>query len=130
PLFVGTESFQLPINDPIFSGAGKPGENVLGVNVGIDGTKLFSTPADAFTFSVDPKPDWSNFKPDLSSIFALLADPSTVVSGLDLFLQQLQNALNGQVFGVKLPLLGKLLANNPLANAIGDFRTDFLQPLA
>src|SRR5262249_32036233 len=66
PLLVGTESFQLPINDPIFSGAGKPGENVLGINVGIDGTKLFSDPADAFTFSVSPKPDWSNFKPDLS----------------------------------------------------------------
>jgi len=130
PLFVGTDSFQLPINDPVFSGAGISGQNVLGVKIGIDGSKLFSSPADAFTFLVTATPDWSNFSPNLPSIFALLADPSMVVDGLDMFLQTLQDALQGQIFGLKLPLLGKLLANNPLSSAIGDFRTDFLKPLA
>ncbi len=138
PLFVGTESFQLPINDPVFSGMGVAGGNVLGVKIGIDGSVLFSDPASIFIFSSTSAcpscgftpPDWSNFSPNLPSIFALLADPSTVVDGLDFFLQTLQEALSGQIFGVKLPLLGKLLDNNPLSNAISDFRSNFLKPLA
>src|SRR5260370_5610116 len=96
PLYVGTTSFQLPINDPVFSGAGHKGENVLALNIGLDGSKLFSDPGSAFSPSVSRSPDWSNFSPNLPSIFALLADPSTVVDGLDFFLQTLEGTLQGQ----------------------------------
>ena len=73
---------------------------------------------------------WANFSPQLPSIFALLADPSVIVDGLDSVLQTFQNVLQGQIFGVKLPLLGDLLANNPVSKAIGSIRTNLLQPLA
>src|SRR5207253_3009866 len=36
----------------------------------------------------------------------------------------------GQIFGFKLPLLGDVLKNNPLSQAIDDIRTNLLQPLA
>ena len=73
---------------------------------------------------------WQGFSPQLPSLFALLADPSVVVDGLDQVFSSIQNLVQGQIFGFKLPLLGDLLANNPLSNAIGDFRTNLLQPLA
>src|SRR5260370_40361828 len=82
PLYVGTTSFQLPVNDPVFSGAGHKGENVLALNIGLDGSKLFSDPRSAFSPSVSRSPDWGNFTPNLPSILALLADPSTAADCL------------------------------------------------
>ena len=73
---------------------------------------------------------WQGFNPQLPSLFVLLADPGVVVDGLDQVFSAIQNLVQGQIFGVKLPLLGDLLANNPLSTDIGLFRTDLLQPLA
>ena len=73
---------------------------------------------------------WANFSPQLPSLFALLADPSVIVDGLDSVLGEVQDLLQGQIFGVKLPLLGDLLQDNPVSNLVGQIRTQLLQPLA
>ena len=67
---------------------------------------------------------------EIPGLFALLSDPSVVVKGLDSVFKQVQNTLNGELFGVELPFIGAALADNPLANFVEDFRLDFLQPLA
>ena len=66
----------------------------------------------------------------MPSLFALLADPSVIVDGLDSVLGEVQNLLQGQIFGVKLPLLGDLLNDNPVSNLVGQIRSKLLQPLA
>ena len=66
----------------------------------------------------------------MPSLFALLADPSVIVDGLDSVLGEVQNLLQGQIFGVKLPLLGDLLNDNPVSNLVGQIRSQLLQPLA
>jgi len=68
--------------------------------------------------------------PQLPGLFALLSDPAVVIDGLDRLLLTLQEALNGQIMGAELPFVGNLLADNPAANIIGDFRDDLLKPLA
>src|SRR5207249_1318791 len=80
----------------------------------------FSITLPSFDFSALQKP----------SIFALLSDPAVMIDGLDRLLLTLQDALNGQIMGAKLPFIGDLLANNPASNFIGDIRADLLQPLA
>src|SRR5262249_41812057 len=42
----------------------------------------------------------------------------------------LQDAVNGQILGVKLPFIGDVLAGNPVAQFIGNFRDSMLEPLA
>ncbi|MFN2611440.1 MAG: hypothetical protein ABR507_11310 [Actinomycetota bacterium] len=129
PLFVGTQGFQIPNNDPALGGSGAPGGNLLGATISVDVSQLFSSPGSAFTFHF-ATPDWTHFQPQLPSLFALLADPSVVVDGLDSIMGALQDAISGRVLGVKLPFVGDLLANNPVANLIGGFRGSILQPLA
>ena len=58
----------------------------------------------------------------MPSLFALLADPSVIVDGLDSVLGEVQNLLQGQIFGVKLPLLGDLLNDNPVSDLVGQIR--------
>ena len=53
-----------------------------------------------------------------------------LIDGLDSALGAIQDVLSGQVFGVKLPLLGDALQNNPVVHVIDQFRSDFLRPLA
>ena len=133
PLFVGTQSFQIPINDPILASP-PANSNHLIVNVGLNVTNLLNGTGDVFEFTindgtVDQMP-WANFSPQMPSLFALLADPSVIVDGLDSVLGEVQDLLQGQIFGVKLPLLGDLLQDNPVSNLVGQIRTQLLQPLA
>ena len=52
---------------------------------------------------------------------------ASIIDGLDLFLQTLQDALDGEVFGVSLPLIGDSLKD--AATFIEDFRDDVLAEL-
>ncbi len=192
PLYVGTDSFQIPMNDPILESVTQAFSNKLVVSVsfsidpigfnfsfgdgtlptldlsgtgltatlsattdgaftvGSDTTLLtpgFSTTdletrlnaalgdgtvtnvtvngaGDTFTitFAAGDKPSslsltgelpWAGFSPQLPSLFALLADPSVVVDGLDSVLQTIENVLQGQIFGVKLPLIGDAAGEQP-----------------
>src|SRR5262249_18144286 len=47
------------------------------------------------------------------------------VDGLDLFLEGLQDLLDGEVFGFKLPLIGSQLSG--VGDVIANFRTGFLE---
>ncbi|MGP0628314.1 LEPR-XLL domain-containing protein [Nitrospina sp. 32_T5] len=114
PLFVGSVDNPIPIgtdNEIILSAdlddliGGVPGA----FNVTLPNLDLFSNPP---------------------GIFELLADPSVVVDGLDAVLLQIQEALEGQIFGFELPFVADALKDNPVSNFIEDFRDDFLNPLA
>lgn len=115
PLFVGTEDNPLPIGDP----------NELIVSIP-SLPAFIANPGSGINFTL---PDLSLFTSP-PSLFLMLSDPAMVIGGLDRLLGSLQDALNGDIFGIELPLVGNLLANNPAANIIEDFREDFLQPLA
>ena len=149
PIYVGTQSTQVPIDfldgNP---GQGGPGQdNVLRLDAYMDLGTLLGGPASTFTkptwfdspgktFDLGPLhlsyvlPNWGDFNPQLPSLFTLLSDPSTLVDGLDTVLGTIQGVLGGQIFGVKLPLIGNALANNPVEQAIETFRESYLQPLA
>lgn len=114
PLFVGSVDNPIPIgadNEIILSADlddlinGVPGA----FNVTLPNLDLFSNPP---------------------GIFELLADPAVVVDGLDAVLLQIQEALEGQIFGFELPFVADALKDNPVSNFIEDFRDDFLNPLA
>ncbi|HSC96389.1 MAG TPA: LEPR-XLL domain-containing protein, partial [Burkholderiales bacterium] len=128
PLFIGTEDNKLPLD----FGTATPGtENSLIVS--LDALEIFDGTADGDNGIDITFPQVSvDFLSDLPvpSLFALLSDPAVVLDGLDRLLLTLQEALNGQVMGIELPFLGALLAENPAANIIGDFRDDLLKPLA
>ena len=137
PLFIGTSSFQIPLNDPLLEDPPAYSNHLI-VNVGFNLGGITgdnSDPVFAFTAGDGNPGDatempWANFSPQPPDLFALLADPSVIVDGLDSILQTFQNVLQGQIFGVKLPLLGDLLADNPVSDAIQSIRTNLLQPLA
>src|SRR5262249_23869997 len=131
PITVGTQSFKVPIDfgDGAPAAGGYGLDNNLVAVVLIDKDNLISGSPGGVTFSYI-LPHWGDFNPQLPSIFALLSDPGVLVDGIDVVLQQRQDVLNGQVFGVKLPFLGDLLKDNPVANVIGSFRANFLTPLA
>ncbi|MEX2149864.1 MAG: LEPR-XLL domain-containing protein [Steroidobacteraceae bacterium] len=115
PLFVGTEDNPLPIGE----------QNALIVTIA-DLPAFIANPGSGISFTL---PDLSLFT-NPPGLFLMLSDPAMVIGGLDRLLLSLQNALSGDIFGVELPLIGDLLADNPAANIIEDFRDDFLQPLA
>ncbi len=131
PIFVGTQSTQVPIDFL----DGSPGAGGYGLDhrlvavVSVDKDTLVSSGLSGIKFDYI-LPNWNSFKPDLPSLFALLSDPAVLVDGLDGVLQIIQGALNGEIFGVKLPFLGDLLKDNPVANVIESFRGNFLDPLA
>ncbi|MGH6690978.1 MAG: hypothetical protein ACREF4_09905, partial [Gammaproteobacteria bacterium] len=128
PLFIGTEDNKLPLD----FGTATPGtENSLIVS--LDALEVFDGAADGdngidITFPQVSVDFLTNL--EVPSLFALLSDPAVVLDGLDRLLLTLQEALNGQIMGVELPFVGDLLADNPAANIIGDFRDDLLKPLA
>ena len=122
PLFIGTADNPIPLD---FAGSSPGTKNALSVDVNL--VKLVTGLPGAFKFHT-PEFDFSHFQ--VPGLFALLSDPAVTVDGLDRLLGTLQGALNGQVMGIKLPLIGDALANNPAANFIGDLRGDVLQPLA
>ncbi len=75
----------------------------------------------------------SLFNPNLTDeeLFeVLLNDPAALVDGLNKAFLFLQEALSGQILGVEIPFLGDVLADNPAAEFIEDFRDDVLTPLA
>ena len=148
PIFVGTQSTQVPIDfldgNP---GAGGPGkDNVLRLDACFNlGTLLGGTPTTCTTPSYPDTPhgitagpitlnytlpNWGDFNPQLPSLFTLLSDPSTLVDGLDTVLGTIQGVIGGQIFGVKLPLIGDALKDNAVEKAIESFRSNYLQPLA
>ena len=72
PIFVGTESSQVPID---FLGKTPGQKNHLTGHVSLDLGKLFSGDINgAFTYGFTP-PDWGDFDFQTPSIFALLSDP-------------------------------------------------------
>ena len=125
PLFVGTEDDPIPLD---FAGSDPGNNNSMIVTANLpeifDGTDD-NDPGITFTL---PEFDFDNW--EVPSLFGLLADPAIVVDGLDVLLQNVQSALNGEVFGVELPFVGELLAENPAINMIEGFRDDWLKPLA
>lgn len=117
PLFVGTEDLQIPLGSP---------SNILGVSINFND---LITPGGPTGITVTlPDVDFNSIQ--LPSLFALLANPSFVVDGLDRALGTFEDALRGQILGIDLPLIGDLLSENPAANFIADFRDEFLTPLA
>ncbi|TMD63408.1 MAG: hypothetical protein E6I84_15745 [Chloroflexi bacterium] len=129
PIFVGTESSQVPID---FLGKTPGQKNHLTGHVSLDLGKLFSGDiAGAFTYGFTP-PDWGDFDFQTPSIFALLSDPATIVDGVDRVLGAIQDAFQGQIFGAKLPFLANALGggDNPIVRDIQSFRVNVLQRLA
>ncbi len=63
---------------------------------------------------------------DLSQ-FSLLDNILLAIDGVDAFLAGLQDLLDGEIFGVSLPLVGDQLSS--AAQFIEDFRKDFIDPL-
>lgn len=115
PLFVGTEDLQVPLGTP----------NLLAVTINFN---ELITPGGPTGISVTlPTFDFNSLD---FNLFSLLSNPSFIIDGLDRVLATFEDALRGQILGIDLPLVGDVLADNPLANFIGDFRDDLLTPLA
>ncbi|MDH4156934.1 MAG: hypothetical protein OEW00_06620, partial [candidate division Zixibacteria bacterium] len=133
PLYVGTEDNPIPIGafnelEVIIQSLADFIANPTDVDAVSPGDADYPTP--------DPMPALLIRLPDLDlftsppALFDLLANPATLVGGLDQLLRVLQDALEGQILGVKLPFLGDVLDDNPAANFIGDLRDNILTPLA
>ncbi len=120
PLYVGTADDPIAID----FADGNPGDDNALI-VAIDST---ASPVLSFTVPTAVTDFFDNLT--LPSIFSLLSDPAVIVDGLDRLLSTLQDTLNGQIFGIELPLVGDALADNPASNFIEDFRLDLLQPMA
>jgi len=128
PMFVGTEDNPIPID----FATSTPG-TANSMTVFLRGLEVLDGTADGdngidITLPTASTDFFSNLT--VPSLFALLSDPAVIVDGLDRLLLTLQDGLNGQIFGAELPFVGALLANNPAANIIEDFRGDLLLPLA
>ncbi|MBK6717996.1 MAG: hypothetical protein IPG57_23830 [Burkholderiales bacterium] len=80
---------------------------------------------DPSSFSVVVPPDLFTLNP---SDFSLLDNVLLIVDGIDLFLEGLQDVLDGEVFSVPLPLVGDKLADG--ARFIEDFREGFIEDSA
>lgn len=120
PIFVGQEDAPVAID----GGAGTA--NSFGVTV--DMVEALDGDADAGLSITLPNVDFSTWQPP--SLFQVLADPAMVVDGLDIALANVQDALEGELFGIELPFLGDVLADNPATQFVADIRNDLLKPLA
>ncbi|HET6572537.1 MAG TPA: hypothetical protein VFG68_02965, partial [Fimbriiglobus sp.] len=125
PLFIGTRDNPLPIDVLSKNHNPESPNNVLSANIDLD--KLILGQLNPIQVTL---PDFNFSNIQVPSLFALLSDPATLVDGLDRVLDTLQDTLSGQIFGVKLPLIGDALKDNPVADLIENFRDDLLQPLA
>lgn len=110
------------------------GAVVFDAGLSVDGNGDLVT--DSHLGATDPdgnttKPDGSEFTVDdlfdvdLSQL-SLMDNMLLAVDGLDAFLGGLQDTLDGEVFGVPLPLVGDKLSDG--ARFIEDFRDDFIAP--
>jgi hypothetical protein len=88
--------------------AGTAGFDISGT---LPGDEFISIPDDLF--DIDP------------SDFSLIDNILLAIDGLDAFLAGLQDVLDGEVFGITLPLVGDKLSS--AAGFIEDFRTGFLE---
>jgi RTX calcium-binding nonapeptide repeat (4 copies) len=117
PLFVGTQDQPISVGDPLHFTITNlltgPTFDLVSHPSVPDFTKFFSLPTDAGGF-----------------LLSLLSNPADTIDGLDRVLGELQDAVNGQILGVKLPFIGDVLAGNPVAQFIGNFRDSLLEPLA
>ncbi len=71
--------------------------------------------------------------PDLTAfptptLIGMLSNPEFIIDGLDSILLSIQDGLDGEVFGIEMPLIGDGLA--PAAQFIADFREDVLAYLS
>lgn len=123
PLSIGTKDAPIPLNGsltvaiedlPAFISELIDGN----ITVGIDGSD-----PDATVLITTPDFDF-----ELPSLEDLIRNPAQLVGGLDSFLGALEDALNGQLFGIDLPFVGDQLSG--AADFISDIRHDLLQPLA
>ena len=107
--FGGTASAILPVYFPT--------ESIHAGDITLAWSDLF----DPSTLSIDVPDDLLTI--DLSQ-FSLFDQLLLGVDGIDLFLEGLQDILDGEVGGVTLPLVGDKLAG--AADVIGDFRSGFV----
>ena len=130
PLYLGTKDNPVPLDfaSGLHGGLEHGQHNALSVNVNLV-TLLTPPHTGAFSFTL-PEFDFTDLANNLPGIFALLSDPAVTVDGLDRLLGTIQDAVSGQIMGIKLPLIGDALANNPASQFIGNMREDVLQPLA
>ncbi|HXV76086.1 MAG TPA: calcium-binding protein, partial [Candidatus Polarisedimenticolaceae bacterium] len=120
PLFFGLESSPVPLGDP----------NVLGATIDLVELIVDADPMDSgYSFTL-PDVNFNDLTALIPDLFGMLADPAVMIDSLNLVLKTIQDTLNGQIFGFELPLVGDLLADNPVSNFIEDFRVDVLQPFA
>jgi Ca2+-binding RTX toxin-like protein len=122
PQLTGTATATLPVYFPTDSVyLGDIALNLTGANaLTLDGTGLkLPNFADALTL-----PDFSNI--DFSSLNVFDSIP-LMLDALDVFLQGLQDALDGEIAGVQIPLIGDQLAGG--VDFIEKLRKDILQPI-
>lgn len=98
-----------------------------------DANLTYDSDSGDFNASANPRAEDEGGNPiELAELFAF--DPSEMslldqlllgVDGVDLFLEGLQDILDGEIGGVSLPLIGDKLAG--AADVIGDFRNGFVE---
>ena len=116
PLFFPTES--TPVNDQ---------DNTLDIAIPDLLGFLATNPGDRQEGSVTiDTPDLTAFP--TPTLIGMLSNPEFIIDGLDSILLSLQDALNGEVLGIELPLIGDSLA--PAGQFIADFREDVLAYLS
>ena len=159
PASSGYATFAFTISDNDLNGRHYFTENLLAsTNMGLSGAAKTSLPiyypsldADQFGTLTVNLPSLSNFvngvltgitvsAPNLGNTGGLLAtavtlmgmllDPEILADGLDLALQTIQDALNEQIFSIRLPFIGDGLASLPLAQFLDNLRTNLLTELA
>jgi hypothetical protein len=64
------------------------------------------------------------------TVVGMLTNLDLLIDGLDAVLSRVQDALNGRLYGLSLPLIGDILAENPAAQFIGNLRAQLLGQVA
>jgi hypothetical protein len=125
PLFAGSPTAPISVSDPDETGvAGSdPLQNHLTISIAslsdvvLAGT-ITSVGLPTLTYFEDP------------SVLELLNNPAMTVDGLDRILGFLQDAIDGQLLGIKIPFIGDVLSGNPAVQFIANLRSELLGPLA
>jgi Ca2+-binding RTX toxin-like protein len=132
----------IKITDLLGSLAGKAAVDIDG-SLNINLPAYFPTESigiGAFGLNLGPNIDWDSLTPSALANALTLPDFSKIdmsklnifdsillaVDGIDMFLTQLQDVLDGEVFGITIPFIGDKLAAG--AGFIQDFRDDFIDP--
>ena len=109
-----------------------PTDSTFAGTVLFDADLTYDSAEGAFGVSANPRAEDKNGESiELASLFkfdpaqfSLLDQLLLGVDGVDLFLEKLQDTLDGQVLGFELPLIGDKLSQ--AANFIGNLRDDFI----